>query len=160
MIAGIKRLRPGHYAIYKNGKFESQRWWNTLDHLEDVTYNYQEQVERWREIFLDAVKIRMRSDVRIGTALSGGLDSSSILSAMNYLANQKGSQTRETQDWQHSFCAHYPGSSLDETKWARILANAMNVPLQEVTIDPLKSGWSINEALYACNLSCDLKFRY
>ena len=148
VIAGIKRLRPGHYAIYKNGKFESQRWWNTLDHLEDVPNNYQEQVERWREIFLDAVKIRMRSDVRIGTALSGGLDSSAILSAMNYLSNQKGSQTRETQDWQHSFCAHYPGSSLDETKWARILTNAVNVPLQEVTINPLNSGWSINEALY------------
>ena len=148
VIAGIKRLRPGHYAIYKNGKFESQRWWNTLDHLEDVPNNYQEQVERWREIFLDAVKIRMRSDVRIGTALSGGLDSSAILSAMNYLSNQKGSQTRETQDWQHSFCAHYPGSSLDEIKWARILTNAVNVPLQEVTIDPLNSGWSINEALY------------
>ena len=108
VIAGIKRLQPGYYAFYKNGKFESQRWWNTLDHLEDVPYNYQEQVERWREIFLDAVKIRMRSDVRIGTALSGGLDSSAILSAMNYLSNQKGSKTRETQDWQHSFCRAAP----------------------------------------------------
>ena len=148
VVRGIKRLQAGHYAIYQNGKFKHQRWWNTLDHLEDVPNTYQEQVERFREIFLDAVKIRMRSDVRIGTALSGGLDSSSILAAMKYLSNQKGSQTRESNDWQHSFCAHYPGSSLDETKWARILTNAMNVPLQEVNIDPLKSDWSINEALY------------
>ena len=148
VIAGIKRLPAGHYAIYNNGRFESLRWWNTLDHLVDVPDSYQDQVEKWREIFLDAVKIRMRSDVRIGTAISGGLDSSAVLSVMNYLSNQKGSKTRETQDWQHSFCAHYPGSSLDETKWARILTNAVNVPLQEVTIDPLKSGWSINDALY------------
>ena len=148
VIAGIKRLPQGHYAIYKNGEFNSQRWWNTLDYLEEVPHNYEDQVERWREIFLDSVKIRMRSDVRIGTALSGGLDSGATFSAMNYLANQEGNQVREAQDWQHGFCAHYPESSLDETKWAKIVTDAINVPLQKVTIDPLNSGWSINDAFY------------
>ena len=148
VIAGIKRLPPGYHAFYENGKFVTHRWWNTLDHLEDVSLDYEEQVEKWREIFLDAVKIRMRSDVRIGTALSGGLDSGATFSAMNYLANQKSNNKRESKDWQHGFCAHYPGSSLDETRWARIVTDAVNIPLQEVTIDPLNSDWSINEALY------------
>ena len=148
VISGIKRLPPGHFAIYKDGKFESKRWWNTLDHLEDVSDNYEEQVERWREIFLDAVKIRMRSDVRIGTALSGGLDSSAVFSAMNYLTNQKDNHVRQAQDWQHGFCAHFPGSSLDEVKWARVVTNAVKAPLYEVNVDPLDCGWSINEALY------------
>ena len=148
VIAGIKRLQPGHYAIYKNGKFESKRWWNTLDHLEEVSYSYEEQVERWREIFLDAVKIRMRSDVRIGTALSGGLDSSAIFSTMSYLANQNIKHDHEAKDWQHAFCAHYPGSSIDETKWASVVTDALNIPLQKVTIDPLNSGWSLNDAFY------------
>lgn len=148
VIAGIKRLPPGHYAIYKNGKFETKRWWNTLDHLVDVPNNYKEQVENWRELFLDSVKVRMRSDVRIGTALSGGLDSGATFSAMNYLTNQAGNHDREAKDWQHGFCAHYPNSSLDETKWAKIVTDAINVPLQKVTIDPLNSGWSINDALY------------
>ena len=149
VISGIKRLPPGHYAIYKDGKFQSYRWWNTLDHLEDVSNNYEEQVEKWREIFLDAVKIRMRSDVRIGTALSGGLDSSAIFSSMSYLAsNEKKRQERQSQDWQNGFCSHYPGSSLDETKWARIVANAANTSLQEITIDPKNFNWSINEAFY------------
>ncbi|MDB4154681.1 asparagine synthase (glutamine-hydrolyzing) [Candidatus Pelagibacter sp.] len=148
VIAGIKRLPPGHYAIYENGKFESRRWWNTLDHLEDVPNNYEEQVEKWREIFLDAVKIRMRSDVRIGTALSGGLDSSATFSAMNYLANKNNNQLRQAKDWQNGFCAHYPGSSLDESKWARIVTDTANANLQEVIINPKTSNWSINESFY------------
>tara|TARA_Y200000002_G_scaffold379883_1_gene390135 strand:- start:16932 stop:18818 length:1887 start_codon:yes stop_codon:yes gene_type:complete len=148
IIAGIKRLPQGHYAFFKNGKFRSYRWWNTLDHLEDVSCSYDEQVEKWRDIFLDSVRIRMRSDVRIGTALSGGIDSSATFSAMNYLANLRVNKSRESEDWQHGFCAHYPGSSLDETKWARIVTDAANVPLKKVEVDPLNSGWSINDALF------------
>ena len=148
VIKGIKRLPPGFYAIYKDGKFETYRWWNTLDNLEIVSNNYEQQVERWREIFLDSVKIRMRSDVRIGTALSGGLDSSAIFSTMSHLANKNKNQVRQAIDWQNGFCAHYPGSSLDESKWARIVTDAANVNLQEVTINPKISNWSLNEAFY------------
>ncbi len=148
VIAGINRIPPGQYGIYENGALKTKRWWNTLDHLEEISYNYDDQVDRWREIFLDSVKIRMRSDVRIGTALSGGLDSSATFAAMNYLANKKSYNERESTDWQHGFCAHYPDSSLDETKWARIVTNELNIPLQEVTIDSLNSGWSIQDALY------------
>ena len=148
VIKGIKRLPPGFYAIYKDGKFDKHRWWNTLDHLEVVSNNYEEQVHKWREIFLDAVKIRMRSDVRIGTALSGGLDSAATFSAMSYLANKNDDITRQSQDWQNGFCAHYPGSDLDETKWAKIVTENANVKLQEVIINPQNSDWSINEALH------------
>lgn len=148
VIKGIKRLQPGYYATYKDGKFEPVRWWNTLDHLEDVSDNYEEQVEKWREIFLDSVKIRMRSDVSIGTALSGGLDSSAIFSSMNYLANKNNKLVRQADDWQNGFCSHYPGSSLDESRWARIVTNSVGVDLKEVIIDPQNSNWSINEAFY------------
>ena len=148
VIAGIKRLKAGHFAIYKDGKFEAERWWNTLDHLEDVPNNYEDQVKKFREIFLDAVKIRMRSDVRIGNALSGGLDSSAVVSLMNYLSNQKDNNLRQANDWHNSFCSKLPGSSIDESKWAKILTNELNISLQEVVIDPLNSDWSINDAIY------------
>ena len=148
VIAGINRLPPGHFAIYSNGKFKTSRWWNTLDHIENVSTKYDDQVQRWRELFFDSVKLRMRSDVRIGTALSGGIDSSAIFSTMNYLVNLKEMKYRQAKDWQHGFCAHYPGSNLDEVKWARIVAKNTNVPLKEVTIDPSNSGWSIQNAMY------------
>ena len=148
VIKGIKRIPPGFYAIYKDGKIESHRWWNTLDHLETISLNYEEQVEKWREIFLDSVRIRMRSDVRIGTALSGGLDSSAIFSTMNYLEKKNKNLTRQTRDWQNGFCAHYPGSNLDETKWAKIITDSADTNLEKVIIDPNHSNWSISEALY------------
>jgi len=147
-VSGVKRLPPGHYAFFKEGKFTFKRWWNTLDHLEEIPKNYDDQVQRWREIFLESVKIRMRSDVRIGTALSGGLDSSAILSTMNFLKNKNNNQFRGAKDWQNAFCAHLPGSSIDELKWAREVSKEINVPLNEVSIDPLSSEWSINDALY------------
>lgn len=148
VVSGIKRLPPGHYAVYKNGKLKIKRWWNTLEHLENIPKNYNDQVQRWREIFLDSVKIRMRSDVRIGTALSGGLDSSAVFSAMKFLANNQSIDFRESKDWQNGFCAHFPESSLDELKWARIVAKDLNISLKEVKIDPLDSEWSIKDSLY------------
>lgn len=148
VIAGIKRLPAGHYAVYKNGKLTTKRWWNTLDHLEEVPKSYEGQVDRWREIFLSSVKIRMRADVPIGTALSGGLDSTAIFSAMNLLSGSKDNKVRQSKDWQHGFCSHFPGSDLDELKWAKIAAKSVNVPLKIINIDPLKSKWSIKDSLY------------
>lgn len=147
-VEGIKRLPPGHYGELENGHLKTYRWWNTLDHIEIPPSSYEEQVEKWREIFLDSVKIRMRSDVRVGTALSGGLDSSATLSAMSYLANNSGYDGRETKDWQNGFCAHFPGSSQDEIKWAEMVANLVGIPLQTVKINPINSEFSISEALY------------
>ena len=147
VINGIKRIPPGHWADWKDGHLEAHRWWNTLDHLEVPPSRYEEQVERWRELFLDAVRLRMRADVRIGTALSGGLDSSATFCTMAYLANQGGNR-RQAADWQHGFCSSYPGSSLDEVAWARIVTDHVGVSLEAIEIDPLNAGWSIQEALY------------
>lgn len=144
----IKRLPPGHFAEYEEGKFSIKRWWNTLDHLVDVPEKYEDQVEEWRDLFLDSVKIRMRSDVRIGTALSGGLDSSAIFCAMSHISKQSITSERLAEDWQNGFCSHFPGSTLDESNWAKIVADYVGVKLQNVKIDPLDSGWSIFESLY------------
>jgi asparagine synthase (glutamine-hydrolysing) len=148
IIDGIKRIPPGHAAIFKNSRLKTYRWWNTLDNLVQTPKRYEEQVERWRELFLDSVRIRMRSDVPIGTALSGGLDSSAVFSSMNYQFNRYKVQEGQTQDWQNGFCAFYPGSSLDEYKWAKIVTDTFNVNLESIVINPETSNWSINKALY------------
>ena len=147
-MKGIKRLPPGYFARFKDGKFKTYRWWNTLDHLENVSYKYEDQVDRWREIFLDAVKIRMRSDVSIGTALSGGLDSSAVFCAMNFIDKKNENISRKAENWQNGFCAHYPDSSLDESKWAKCATDSIKVDLKEVIINPQSSKWSIDKAFY------------
>src|SRR5690606_9263274 len=77
----------------------------------------------FRALFLDSVRLRMRSDVRIGTCLSGGFDSTAVVSAMAYIAGH-GSVThpRESDDWRHAFVASFPGHPHDETAQARLAA--------------------------------------
>jgi asparagine synthase (glutamine-hydrolysing) len=148
VVEGIKRLPPGHWGCWRGGELIVRRWWCTLDHLETPPRRYEEQVERWRELFFDAVRLRMRADVRIGTALSGGLDSTAVFCTMAHMAARSGHDTRQATDWQHGFCARYSGSSLDESCWARVASDHVGVPLEEVEVDPLRCGWSVEQALY------------
>jgi asparagine synthase (glutamine-hydrolysing) len=98
--------------------------------LESVPQNYQEQVLRFRELFLDACRIRMRSDVPIGTALSGGLDSSSILCGMRHVRNGNNINDRLAEDWQRAFIVTYPGAAIDERKYAdQVIQHTGAIPI-------------------------------
>ena len=122
LIDGIKRFPQGSNGIYRNGKLKIYRYWNTLDNLHDTPQNYEKQVEEFRELFMDACKIRMRSEVRMGTALSGGLDSSSVMSSMAHLF-KNGQIDFGKKDWQHAFIACFPGTPLDESKSVPSISN-------------------------------------
>ncbi len=72
--------------------------------------------ERIRDGLTDAVQSHLRSDVPVGSCLSGGLDSSAIVSIIHRLA---GRQRTLTGSWaQHTFTACLPGSPLDESRYA------------------------------------------
>ena len=118
LIASIRRLPPGHSAVWSKGQFTEHRWWKTVDHLTEVPATPSEQAERFHELFADAIKIRMRSDVTLGTCLSGGFDSSAIVCAMAEVAKDSTSHLREATDWRHAFIASFPGQSNDETPQA------------------------------------------
>lgn len=115
LYSGIRRLPAGHCAWLKRNRLETHRWWNTTDHLVAVPPTPSERVERFRELFLDAVRIRMRSDVPVGTCLSGGFDSSAIACTMARVAQGTQPHGREARDWRHAFIASFPGQSNDET---------------------------------------------
>lgn len=119
LLKRLHRLPGGHcLTVRMDGSLVKRRWWNTLDHLTKVPRRYDDQAERFKELFLDACRIRMRSDVGIGTALSGGLDSSSVLSAMRHIHHSSGNMERLAVDWQRAFTATYPGTPEDERKYA------------------------------------------
>ena len=119
LLCDLKRLLGGYCLTLKqSGDLSIRRWWNTLDHLEPVPASYDEQADHYRELFLDACRIRMRSDVPIGTALSGGLDSSSIVCGMRHIRDTGNAGERLANDWQRAFVATYPGSVIDERKYA------------------------------------------
>ena len=136
LIKGIKRFPAASFGIYKNGNLNITNYWRPLDHLAKVPNRYDQQVEMFRELFIDSCKIRMRSDVPVGTALSGGIDSSATISTMAYVANHvDGVYSR---DWQHAYVASFPGSFLDETDKARTVADYLNIGATYLNIDPVK----------------------
>lgn len=147
-IDGISRLPAGCVGIFQHGKLSVSKWWNTLDHLFQVEPDYSSQVDSWRELFFDSIKIRMRSDVRIGTALSGGLDSSSVLAAMSAVSGRSSPfENRLADDWQHGICCTYPGSSLDESYFAKKVAQSCHVSFDAVQVAGNISEGEIIQAL-------------
>src|SRR5262245_19744530 len=113
----VHRLQAGHFMWLRDGKRTIRRWWCTLDHLPEVPRTEAERVERFGELFRSAVALRMRSDVPIGTCLSGGFDSSAVICAM--AAHEKdGMGPRDSAAWRHAFVASFPQASHDERPMA------------------------------------------
>lgn len=113
MLQGVRRLQGGHCAVVRNGRITERRWWNTLDHLVQTPATMAEQAEEFRSIFYDAVRLRLRSDVPVGSCLSGGFDSTAVVCALAEIGREGGHQ-RQARDWQHTFVATFPGAVNDE----------------------------------------------
>ena len=120
IYSGIQQVRPGHYlSVGANATIAETRWWDTSANLTAIPENYNQQVTRFRELFEDAVRLRLRSDVSIGSALSGGLDSSAVYSTIHHLMNGKEDAYRLPADWQRAFVAVFPGTEQDEQEYAQ-----------------------------------------
>ena len=75
---GIKKLRHGYTLLINKTKIDFVQWYNLRDKIKDKKTILSR--DEYQEILTDSVKLRLRSDVRVGVSLSGGLDSSSITS--------------------------------------------------------------------------------
>lgn len=116
----IYQLRPGHFLKIKGGSIEIKRWWTTQTNNLTIPASFKEQTEHFKQLFFDSCKLRLRSDVPIATALSGGLDSSSVYATLlNILNSTKIERTNSNN--QKAFVAVFPNSKVDERKYAESL---------------------------------------
>lgn len=78
----VKELRGGHYMIYDLKKHQQQvhTWYDLSKASAPIHKGMQESIGDFQRLFGDSIKKRMRADVNIGSCLSGGLDSSTIVS--------------------------------------------------------------------------------
>lgn len=84
LFRGVRHLPPAHWMevdVAAPGSARPVRYWS-CDLASDDTISFDQAVDRVREAFLDSVRLHLRSDVPVGAALSGGIDSSSIVMAM------------------------------------------------------------------------------
>lgn len=109
-FAGMHHLLPGHWLAVDlaTGQAQApQRWWApSID--ERSGWGFADAVEQVREQFLRNVRLHLRSDVSLGAALSGGIDSSAIVCAMRHV---------EPDVPIHTFSFIAAGSAVSEEKW-------------------------------------------
>jgi asparagine synthase (glutamine-hydrolysing) len=87
-FAGVRRLLPGHYLLWKDGVSQIKRWWNLADRAIAHRENLPKDVDVWfRDTFDSAVNLERVGDVPVGVLLSSGIDSGSVAAS---LATQAG----------------------------------------------------------------------
>ena len=133
----VQRLQAGHFMWLRDGKRTIGRWWRTVDHLSVIPKTEAERVEQFGELFRSAVALRMRSDVPIGTCLSGGFDSSAVICEMAEHA-RGGMGPRDSTAWRHAFVAAFPGAANDErpmaeeaARWAGVAPTILEIGRDE-----------------------------
>lgn len=80
IIEDCWKLEPGHFLVVDGQRVRKTQYWNVLD-----CYWNNSKKQDFQELLLDSVKLRLRADVEIGCFLSGGMDSSSLLSLSSHL---------------------------------------------------------------------------
>lgn len=148
---GCNRLLPGHQLEIRSGKSTPniKRWWNTLDHLPDVSPIPQKQNERLKELLFESVRLRLRSDVQIGTCLSGGVDSSSIFGMLNQVGQSTPSIERQTDEWQSAYVVRFLGSDNKEQDMAEDFVRQNHANLHVLEIQHEKAISRIAEIIYS-----------
>ncbi len=80
----INELQGAHQLVLEKGKIEIKRYWD-VDFSKQATGTFAQKKEHFSELFKDSIQLHLRSDVPVAAMLSGGIDSSSIVSETSTL---------------------------------------------------------------------------
>lgn len=135
-FAGIGRLLPGQMAtISPDGHMEISTYTTLFDEMRDLAKNprpYDDQARKeFSELLRTAIHRRLIADVPVGTALSGGLDSSTIVAVIDNFLGEHDSDAASVGSRQNTFSAVFPGELNDEEAYVDAVAercsDALNV---------------------------------
>jgi len=152
----IFQILPGHYLELENvnQSIKQKRWWQTFENLSVSESSYEQQVIAFKELLIDSTRLRLRSDVPVATALSGGVDSTAIYSILNHLEGIGNNTERSTDDWQRAYSAIFPGSANDEQIYAQSVVDHFGKKINFATFnsgnlaDELVSSTKLFDAIY------------
>ena len=136
-FAGIESLPAAHYLVLDaDGRGVAQRYWHPA--AAGVTMERAGAIEGFRELLFDAVRIRLRSDVPVGSSLSGGLDSSSIVATINA---QKSSQAVH----QKTFSARFRSNQYDEGRYIQTVVRNVDANSHDIFVEPEQFALDFSE---------------
>jgi asparagine synthase (glutamine-hydrolysing) len=113
-FAGIRKLPPAHSLVFDDDGLRIERYWRLKPHDPPAG----DPAEAVRELFLDSVRLRLRSDVPVGTALSGGIDSSAIAVCVDRLLRTEAENAVAVGSRQRTFTAYFEDPGFDERPYA------------------------------------------
>jgi asparagine synthase (glutamine-hydrolysing) len=139
LFGNVEQLLPAHTLTLQDGNLKIRNYWEVqydLDWLHTKRY-FEEEV---RNLLLDSVRVHLRSDVPVGSYLSGGIDSS-VIAAL--------ARTIQSEGDFHAFHGVFSeGPEFDESQYAKAVANFCNMKLylREITSADFIS--SIRKVIY------------
>ncbi len=123
----ILRLPPAHMLTVQNGKVKVKRYWSLPEsQLSADEISYDEAQKEFQRLLEQSVKLRLRSDVPVGSSLSGGLDSSLVVSLIK-------KQQQENSPF-NTFSARFPGHPKDEGYFINQITSKHNTTKFEVNV--------------------------
>lgn len=136
ILQGYNKLPPAHWALYEEGRLTVQRYWlppyseggphGDGTNGQTARLSREEWQKKLRSTLTEAVRLRMRSDVPLGTFLSGGIDSTIVSGLMQRLSAQP----------IHTFSIGFPVKQFDESSYAREAATFLGTKHHEQIVEP------------------------
>jgi len=139
---GIQELPPGHYLHVRGGQISISKYWDLpfADPDDCVDSTPEQLVEEIRELLLDAIRIRLRADVPIGTYLSGGLDSSGVTALVKKNFNNK----------LRSFGIRFEQKEFDEGEFQQEMVSYLKTDHREIIATNRNIGEVFPRVLWHC----------
>ncbi len=129
-LKNLHNLEPGYYFTVCNGEIKFKKYFDLQINRDTVSYNagdFKKYCGEYNELFTDSVRLRLRTDASVGSCLSGGLDSSSIVCIINKLLQSDSSINREViGDLQKTFSAVYEDKEADESEFIKEVVRYTN----------------------------------
>jgi asparagine synthase (glutamine-hydrolysing) len=122
----IRKLEPGHWLRWKDGKIETERYW-LPDFSKKIKISAREAEEETLRILREAVRLRMISEVPLGAFLSGGVDSSTVVALMAEASGEKPVKT---------FSIGFEEQDYSELRYARRVAEHVGAEYHEFIVKP------------------------
>ena len=114
-MENCKKITPGHWILIKNNKIQVEKYWE-LKPKNTWAIDQNTFTEKVEQCFRESIEFRSRSDVPVGTFLSGGIDSSAITALF----------CKQSSKPVHTFCMDFVGKENNEGNYARMVAELYN----------------------------------
>jgi asparagine synthase (glutamine-hydrolysing) len=129
---GISKLPPATILEWRGGQAAQRRYWTLPEPPESARVRFEDAVEETERLLVEAVRLRLISDVPVGALLSGGIDSALVCWAM-----------RELNASIKAFTVRAPGDSSDESAEAAHTARVLGVSHE--IVDMPEADFSLDE---------------